>query len=123
MPQAAVLSSECLNPITTYLPPPFSVSLGDAMTPLRFRAARESASAFAPSPARADVLALLEDALAQREEALLSVERLLAGPCTPEWGALAAARTRVEELAAAGARLLDELEAATGLGRPGRGAC
>ena len=65
------------------------------------------------APAGAEYLTMLEDALALRQEAVLAVERLLAGPHTR--AELAQARRRVEALAAASAALLDHLERTVGL--------
>ena len=67
-----------------------------------------------PSPAdpHADALALLERVLTLRQEALLTVERLLAGPVAPNPAALAVARRRVEGLALASSAALARLEAA-----------
>ena len=55
----------------------------------------------------------VKDALALRQEAVLTVERLLAGPHTR--AELARARRRVEALAAASVTLLAEFEHAAGL--------
>ena len=65
------------------------------------------------TPAATEYLTMLEDALVLRQEAVLAVERLLAGPHTP--AELAQARRRVEALAAASAALLDHLERTVGL--------
>ena len=61
-----------------------------------------------PESAATDLLAALEDALAVRHEAVLTVERRLAAPHMP--GQLAQARRRVESLAAAIEARLQHLE-------------
>jgi hypothetical protein len=58
-------------------------------------------------------VALLEAALTARQEAVLAVERLLAGPHTP--AELARARQRVESLAAASEALLAQFERVVGV--------
>lgn len=64
-----------------------------------------------------DYLALLEAALVLRQEAVLAVERLLAEPSSP--AALAAARRRVECVAADSAAVLHRFEMVTELRRAG----
>jgi hypothetical protein len=64
-----------------------------------------------------DLTALLEEALALRQEAVLALERLLADRHTP--AELALARERVEAVAAASAELLARFERAVGPGARG----
>ena len=70
-----------------------------------------------PAPP-ADLLAMLEEALALRQEAVLAVERLLAAPHAP--AALERARRRVEGLAAASEVLLADFAHAAGVRPAGR---